>query len=59
MINKNFKRDWRIFDGEITLMNTKHFSVDIDKDYFSVSISGSWKYRLIYVAIGHIIFRFY
>lgn len=59
MINKNFKKDWKIFGGEIGLLSTEHFSADIDKDYFSISVSVSWKYRLVYIAIGHLVFRFY
>lgn len=59
MINKDFKKDWKIFGGEVGLLSTNHFSIDIDKDYFSISISMSWKYRLVYIAIGHLVFRFY
>ena len=59
MLNKDFKRDWRSMDGEITVMTASHFSIDIDKDYFNLSISVSWKFRLIYIALGHLVFRIY
>lgn len=59
MINKDFKKDWKIFGGEIELLSAKHFSIAIDKDYFSISISMSWKFRFVYIAIGHLVFRFY
>ena len=59
MINKHFKRDWKIFDGEINVMTTSHFSIDIDKDNFNLSISVSWRFRLIYIALGHLVFRIY
>ena len=59
MLNKRFKKDWQMCGGEVNLIDTEHFSVSIDKSSFSVSISVSWKGRFIYIAIGHITFRFY
>lgn len=53
------KKDWKIWGGEVGLLSANHFSIDIDKDYFSISISMSWKFRLVYIAIGHLVFRFY
>ena len=59
MINKHFKRDWKSMNGEINVLTASHFSIDIDKDYFSLSISMSWRFRLIYVSLGHLVFRIY
>ena len=57
MLNKHFKRDWKSMNGEINVLTASHFSMDIDKDYFNLSISVSWKFRLIYIALGHLVFR--
>ena len=59
MLNKHFKRDWKSMDGEINVMTASHFSIDIDKNYFNLSISVSWSSRLIYIALGHLVFRIY
>lgn len=60
MINKNFKKDWSSYDcGEINFIDSEHFSLDIDKDFFSLSISLSYKIRMIYICIGHLVFRIY
>lgn len=59
MINKDFKTEWAHYGGTINVFDTKHFSFDIDKEFFSISISVSWVYRMIYIGIGHLIFRIY
>ena len=59
MINKNFKKNWSSCGGEINFIDSEHFSLDIDKDFFSLSISLSYKYRMIYICIGHLVFRIY
>ena len=60
MLNKNFKRDWKVSGGEVNVLETKHFSLSIDKDYFiSFAISCSFTYRLVYVTFLCFVFRFY
>lgn len=59
MINKNFKRDWKIFGGEVNIIETEHFSLDFDKDYITFQISFSWRYRLLVISIFNLVFRFY
>lgn len=59
MINKNFRRDWNIYGGEINVIDSKHFSLDIDKDYISFSISFSFKLRLLYIAFLCFVIRIY
>lgn len=59
MINKNFKRDWKNFGGEVNIIESEHFSLDFDKDYITFQISFSWRYRLLVVSIFNLVFRFY
>ena len=59
MINKHFFQDWKIYNGEINVINSNHFSLDIDKDYASIGISISWKFRLILINLLHIVLRWY
>lgn len=59
MINKNFRRDWNIYSGEINVIDSKHFNLNIDKDYISFSISLSFKLRLLYIAFLCFVIRIY
>lgn len=59
MINKDFKRDWKYFSGEVNVIDTKHFSLDFDKDCITFQISFSWSYRLLVISIFNLVFRFY
>lgn len=59
MLNKDFKRDWKYFGGEVNIIETEHFSLDFDKDYITFQISFSWRYRLLVVSIFNLVFRFY
>ena len=42
-----------------TIIETKHVSVDIDKDFIVVNISFSLHFRLVYIQLLNIIIRFY
>lgn len=57
MINKNFKRDWKTFGGEIELLIFEHFEFSIDKDYIGFGFEFSWKYRLLYFRFLNLVIR--
>lgn len=57
-ISDRFKRDWEN-GGEVSVIDTKHFSFDIDKDYISFSLSLSIRYRLLYIAFLWFVIRIY
>ena len=59
MINKDFKRDWKVYGGEINVIDSKHFSFDIDKDYISFGINVSFTYRLMCISFLCFVIRFY
>ena len=59
MINKNFKQDWQRYNGEITVIDCKHFSFDIDKDWLGVGFDISLGFRMIYIKILCLAIRFY
>ena len=59
MINKNFKQDWKRYNGEINVIDCKHFSVDIDKDYFGFVLEFSITFRMVYIKIFNIVIRFF
>lgn len=57
MINKNFKRDWEIFGGEIELLLFEHLEISIDKDGIGFGLEFSWVYRLLYFKFLNLVFR--
>ncbi len=59
MFNKEFKRDWKIYDGEITVFDSKHFSFDIDKDFIGIALEYIHRYRLFYLKLFCFCIRFY
>ena len=60
MINKNFKRDWKISKGgQINLVETDHFLIDIDRDFFGIDISFSPFFKIINIQILNVIIKFY
>lgn len=59
MLNKNFKKDWRYYNGSISLIECKHFELAIDKDWFGISISISPRLAMFVIQIGHIKLSFY
>ena len=59
MINKNFKRDWKIYNGEINVIDCKHFSLDIDKEGIGFSFVVEPFYRMIYIQILCLVIRFH
>lgn len=59
MINKNFKRDWRYYNGSISLIECRHFELAIDKDWFALSISISRRLAVFVIQIGNIKLSFY
>ena len=59
MINKNFNQDWQRMNGEVSMIDCKHFSVDIDKDWLGFSIDISFGFRMVYIKILCLVIRFY
>ncbi len=59
MINKDFKRDYKIYGGEVNVIDTLHFSLDIDKDFLGLSVDLSLVYRMIYIKIFCFVIRIY
>lgn len=59
MINKDFKRDWKVFGGEVNIIETKHLSIGLDKDFITFQVSFSWRYRFLIISIFNLVFRFY
>ena len=58
MINKNFKREWK-WGGEVNVIDASHFSLDIDRDFCGIGIELSWKLRIVYIKLLHIVIRVY
>ena len=49
---ETLKEKWEYFkDGEFHLIDTEHFCFAIDRDWLSVEIGFSWKYRMFHVQI--------
>ena len=59
MINKDFKRDWEIFFFVVNLIDTLHFSLDVDKKFLGLSVDLSLVYRMIYIKIFCFVIRIY
>lgn len=59
MINKNFKRDWEVMGGEVNLIDTAHFSFDIDKDFIGLAFHISYTFRMVYIKMFFLVMRFY
>ena len=59
MLNKNFKRDWDIMGGEVNLIDTSHFSLDIDKDFLGFGFDVSYTFRMVYIKIFFLVMRIY
>ena len=58
MINKNFKTEWK-WGGEVNVIDSMHFSLDIDRDFCGIGLSCSWKMRIVDITLLHIVIRFY
>ena len=58
MINKNFKTEWK-WGGEVNVIDSNHFSLDIDRDFFGICFDFSWKLRMVYIKLLHIVIRIY
>ena len=59
MINRNFKRDWKHYNGQIDLLTGKHLTLSVDKDYISFSLSISWRYMLIDLRLFNLVLTIY
>lgn len=61
MINKNFKQDWRISDGEVDVyvFETNHISLGIDKCWFGLAFEVSKTLRMIYFKLLFFNIRIY
>lgn len=58
MINKNFKTEWK-WGGEVNVIEADHFSLDIDRDFCGIGFEFSWKLRMVYIKLLHIVIRIY
>lgn len=58
MINKDFKAEWK-WGGEVGIIEADHFSLDIDRDFCGIGFELSWKLRMVYIKLLHIVIRFY
>ena len=58
MFNKDFKRDWRN-GGEVNLIDTSHFSLDIDKDFIGFAFDVSYTFRMVYIKLIFLVLRIY
>lgn len=59
MINENFKKEWQVYGGSISVIDTEHFSFAIDKEWVSFDIGFSWVKRTFHVQILCLVFDFY
>lgn len=59
-MHETFKEKWECFkDGECSVIDTMHFSFAIDRDWLSVEVGFSWKYRMFHVQILCFVFDIY
>lgn len=58
MINKHFKTEWK-WGGEVNVIDSMHFSLDIDRDFCGIGLNCSWKMRMVDIKLLHIVIRFY
>jgi len=60
MFNKEFKRDWKEYDGEIGVFESKHFQFSIDKDFIGISLIYIHRRpRIFYLKLFCLCIRFY
>ena len=59
MINKDFKRDWNVFGGEVNLLIFKHWELSIDKDSVGVAIDISFRYHFAYIKLLWLVIRIF
>ena len=59
MFNKNFRKDWKIFGGEIDILTFNHLEIAFDKDYIGVGFEYSHMYRTLYVKLLNIVIRIF
>ena len=59
MINKDFKRDWKHYNGEINVIHCRHFSLGVDKDGIGFSFIIEPLYKIVYIQILCLIIRFH
>ena len=58
-INTDFAKEIRQYNGQISVIDTEHFAISIDKDWLSLSVSLSWKFRMFHVQILCFVFEVY
>lgn len=59
MFNKNFRKDWKIFGGEIDILTLNHLEIAFDKDCFGVGIEYARVFRTLYVKLLNIVIRIF
>lgn len=60
MFNKEFKRDWKEYDGEIEVFKSKHFQFGIDKDFIGISLIYLHHHpRIFYLKLFCFVIRIY
>ena len=59
MFNKNFRKDWNTFSGEIDILTLNHLELAFDKDCIGVGIEYARVFRTLYVKLLNIVIRIF
>lgn len=59
MLNKDFKKDWKTFSGEIVIADFSHAEISFDKEFIGLSVDISLEYRMIYIKVLNLVFRIF
>lgn len=51
MLNKNFKREWKLFGPEVNILESEHFVLAIDKDWIALDIAIAPKLKMLRIQI--------
>lgn len=51
MLNKNFKREWKLFGPEVNIFESEHFTLSIDKHWIALDIAISLKLKSLHIQI--------
>lgn len=59
MLNKDFKKDWRTYGGDVVIADFSHAEISFDKDSIGISVDISLKYRMVYIKVLNLVFRIF
>ena len=59
MLNRNFKKEWKLFNGEIMIWMANHFELAFDKEYIGIGLEISYSYRTLYLKLLNLVIRIY